>query len=423
MRCHLITWFRLDLLLGNTRFMIALALNAFGAGMFYPFALLYFTAATGLSATQVGFVLSIATLTTLVVTPITGSLVDRYGAKPLVVLSECLEAAGFLFYLGVSSRSTLFIAVMLTTAGTRMYFTAISTFIAEIASVEHRDQWYGLVSVIQGIAGSTSGAIAAIAIGHGGLDTFRLFVGGNAVCLLLCAGFYARQPSDRDRARGTGTKPVPVESFATVLHDGAFLRITLANGLFMLCTMMGAIGLSLYATASLHAPLWALGVIGAIQTAIMVCGQSALLTRLQHIPRTTIMASAGVIWAYAWALYALGSWIPSAIIVPWLAGIAILLSIAQMAYGPTARALAASAGSPATQGRFIALFELSWGMAAAGAPLLFGTLFDWHAVAPWTIMSGIVLLGIALIRGSHPRPTIEMRRPSDQRVIDEGVFP
>lgn len=412
---RLIAWFRLDLLQGNARFVIALALNAFGAGMFYPFALLYFTAAAGLSAAQVGFVLSIATLATLIVTPITGSLVDRVGPKPMVVLSECLEAAGFLLYLGVSSRSTLFIAVMLTTAGMRMYFTAISTFIAEIASGDHRDQWYGLVSVIQGIAGSISGAIAAIAIGHGGLGTFRLFVAGNAACLILCAWFYARQPAGRNRANETSPEDVASESFATVLRDA------LANGLFMLCTMMGAIGLSLYATVSLHAPLWALGAIGAMQTAMMVCGQSALLTRLQHIPRIAIMSCSGVVWTFAWALYAVGIWVPSGFIVPWLAGIAILLSIAQMAYGPTARALAASAGTPTTQGRFIALFELSWGVAAAGAPLLFGTLFDWHAIAPWAIMSGIALLGIGLIRGSQPRLMSEIRLPSNHHARDEGV--
>lgn len=258
MQRALIAWFRLDLLHGHARFVVALALNAFGAGMFYPFALLYFTAATGQSAAHVGLVLSVATLMTLIVTPITGSLVDRFGAKSLVVISECLEASGFLLYLGVSSRASLFVAVVLTTAGTRMYFTAISTFIAGVAGSGHRDQWYGLVSVIQGIAGSVSGTAAAIAIGHGGLGTFRMVIAGNAICLLLCAWFYAQHPETRQRTT-TDSERSREEPFTTILRDRAFLRIVLANGLFMLCSMMGAIGLSLYATESLHAPLWSLG--------------------------------------------------------------------------------------------------------------------------------------------------------------------
>ncbi|MGC4193106.1 MAG: MFS transporter [Thermomicrobiales bacterium] len=409
MRHLLATWFRLDLLQGNGRFVAALALNAFGAGMFYPFALLYFTAATGLSAAQVGLVLTVATLTTLVVTPITGALVDRLGARRLVVLSKCLEATGFVLYIGVSSRTSLFVAVMLTTAGTRMYFTAISTLIADTASADHRDQWYGLVSVIQGIAGSISGAIAAIAIGHGGLGTFRIFVAGNAVCLLLCAWFYARHSAGGQRtiAKEQGSAP-----FAAILRNHAFIRIVLANSLFMLCSMMGSVGLVLYATEVLHAPLWSLGVIGAMQTAITIGGQSALLTRLRNVRRTRIMLGAGCAWAAAWGLYALGIRVPSRLIVPYLAAIAIVLCVAQMAYGPTARALAASTGSAATQGRTIALFELSWGLAAAGAPVTFGVLFDWHAAAPWAAMCGGVMLGIGLIRWSESALAIQANRPT-----------
>lgn len=399
MRRLLFAWFRLDLLQGNRRFVIALALNAFGAGMFYPFALIYFTASTGHSPAQIGLVLSSATLITLVVTPITGSLVDRFGARRLVVLSECLEAAGFVLYADVSSRSTLLVAALLTTAGTRMYFTAISTLIAEIANPLHRDQWYGLVSVIQGIAGSISGALAAIALGEIGVDGFRIFVGGNALCLLLCAWFYAQQP--RGAAR-TSSASGAQDRFATVLRDRAYLRIVGANGLFMLSSMMGAVGLTLYATQALHAPLWSLGVIGAMQTAITIGCQSALLTSLQRFRRTRIMVGAGCGWAVAWALYAFGIGVPSGLVVPYLAGIAIVISGAQMAYGPTARALAASTGTPGIQGRSIALFELSWGLAAAGAPLAFGVLFDWHSVAPWAMMCAVVVLGIGLIHWSEP---------------------
>lgn len=122
------------------------------------------------------------------------------------------------------------------------------------------------------------------------------------------------------------------------------------------------------------------------------------------------MRGAGVVWAATWLLYALGILIPHALIVPYLAMLAILLAGAQMAYGPTSRAMAANAGSPTTQGRFIALFELSWGLAAAGAPLMFGTLFDWRPMAPWIVMSGIVTVGVGLIRWNESTPPSQANR-------------
>ncbi|MBA3276775.1 MAG: MFS transporter, partial [Chloroflexia bacterium] len=89
---------------------LALGINAFGAGMFFPFAIIYYQAVTSLPVASIGLALTSATLITLADNPVTGLLVDRFGARRLVVLSHCLEATGFAAYLAVSSALSLFLA-------------------------------------------------------------------------------------------------------------------------------------------------------------------------------------------------------------------------------------------------------------------------------------------------------------------------
>lgn len=137
---------------GALSLFLAISINAFGAGMFVPFAVLYYQAVTSLSAGAIGVALTAATLVTLVVTPITGALVDRFGARPLVVLSHGIEAVGFIGYLAVSSSWSLFGAAVVATAGTRMFYASFSTLIAESVTGAERDRWYGLVGITQSVA-------------------------------------------------------------------------------------------------------------------------------------------------------------------------------------------------------------------------------------------------------------------------------
>lgn len=401
------SWLRFDRAKGNSGLLVAQVLNAFGAGLFYPFALLYFTTATDLSAASVGLILTFATLISLPVTPVTGILVDTFGAKRFVVLSQCLEATGFTLYAGVSTSTSLIAAAILTTAGTRMYYASLSAFIAEISAPESRDQWYGFVGVVQSLAGTVSGALVAVLVSATGTGSFRPFVVGTAACLGLCAVFYARQRDSNRRHEALGRL---AGGFGDVLWDRAYMGMVGANGLLMLSTLMASLGLSVYATQTLHAPLWVIGAIGMLQTTLVVTLQGRMLVRLQHRRRSQIMIGASVLWVWSFLGYAVAPQIPAFLIVPFLALIAFLMIFAQMAYAPTARSLAAGAGRPGVEGRYIAVFELSWGAASAGAPGLFGLLFDWQPVIPWLAMAAMSAIAVWLLRWSGSRLAPEADR-------------
>ncbi len=160
----------------------AMWVNAFGAGMFFPFAMLYYQAATSLSVATIGVALASATLVTLVATPVTGSLVDRFGARQFVVIGQCLEVAGFAGYLFVSSSLTLFAAALFATSGARVFYASISALVAALSDGSERDRLYGFVGVTQSIGATASGFAASIVIGSTGIGGFRAAILGNIAC-------------------------------------------------------------------------------------------------------------------------------------------------------------------------------------------------------------------------------------------------
>lgn len=388
----------------------AMCINAFGAGMFFPFALLYYQAATSLSVATIGLALTGATLVTLAVTPITGALVDRFGARRLVVASQCVEAAGFIAYLAVSSVSSLFAAALLATAGTRMFYASFSTLIAESVEGAERDRLYGLVGITQSVGASASGFLASLVIGAAGIAGFRAVILGNACCLVATAVLIHRQdvrkiPEPREKNE---------HGYLAVLRDRPFLKVVGGNALFILCSMLLGVALAVYATEAMHAPLWAVGVTGLLQTGLVVGVQTAVIRRIQPYRRTRAMLIAGCLWIVACLVFAAGVLIPPSVVVPYLMLAALTFTAAQLFYIPAARSLAANLGPASLRGRYIATYELSWGLAAAIVPAFFGVTYAVLPSAPWLLMCVIVAGAMGLLWWSERSIPIEKNRPAGQ---------
>src|SRR5690348_9305645 len=118
---------------GSEGFLIAVFIDALGTGLFLPFSLLYFHVAAGLPLITVGFAASLATVFTLPIAPLTGSLVDRFGARYVVIASQLLQCAGFLGFLVVNSAPSMIAFALLTQVGQRMFWSSYFTLVAEIA--------------------------------------------------------------------------------------------------------------------------------------------------------------------------------------------------------------------------------------------------------------------------------------------------
>src|SRR5260370_8147979 len=92
---------------GHEALVVAFLLDALGTGLYLPFSLLYFQKIAGLALPAIHLTLTLATVLTLPMNPLTGTLADRFGGKPLVVSSQLLHAIGFLCYLTAPTLPSL----------------------------------------------------------------------------------------------------------------------------------------------------------------------------------------------------------------------------------------------------------------------------------------------------------------------------
>jgi len=66
-------------------------------------------------------------------------------------------------------------------------------------------------------------------------------------------------------------------------------------------------------------------------------------------------------------------------------------------------ALVVEAAPNQIRGRYVAVYSLSWGVATAVVPGLFTLLLAWRAVAPWIVLTVLVLLAFASMVLTEPR--------------------
>lgn len=98
---------------GTHGFITVLIIDAFGSGLFIPFSILYFQVTAGFPLPVIGLTLTIATVCTLPVTLVTGSLIDRFGARRVTATSQIIQAVGLLGYLLVHTVPVLFLMALL----------------------------------------------------------------------------------------------------------------------------------------------------------------------------------------------------------------------------------------------------------------------------------------------------------------------
>lgn len=375
-------------------FLFALLIDSLGTGLFVPFSLLYFNTVAHISISSAGFALSIATFATLPFTPITGALVDRLGAKRLVVASQLLQAVGFVGYLLVSNVPILVVTALLVTGGTRIFFASFSTLIAQMAAPSERTRWYGLVGIMQTIGGGFGGLAAGWIVASGGVAGYYAIVVANVISFLIAAALIFFRVQE---ARHTVRSDSEDKGYGVILQDRIFLGMTVANVMFTLCALMLGVGMAVYAIKALGVPAWFIGSSSALSTAIVVGLQTFTVRILETRRRTSALFTAGLIWASAFGLLVLALVMPGSILIPYLFVSVAIYAFGSLLYAPTATALAAAMGPENLRGRYIATFELSWGIASAIAPGMFGALFSLDAALPWTVLGALSLVASLII--------------------------
>jgi MFS family permease len=371
---------------GTYGFLLVLIIDALGSGIYIPLSILYFQITTSFSLSIIGLTLTVATICTLPVTLLTGSLVDRFGARRVTAASQLIQAIGLLGYLFVHAVPTLYLMALLVTGGTRMFYAARTALVVELASSHERDRWYGLSGAIRNVGLGMGGFLVSLLLAMNHPDLYHVLIGVSALCYLLAGSLLLRLPEPKHSFAEHGTL-VKSES---ILKDRVFLGLLTSNIAFPFCALMLGTALPVYITEAIHAPAWILGP-ALILNALLVIGCQTLVVRfLEPHRRTRAIGAAALVWCLSCSLFVLALIIPGFLIIPYLMLVVALHTLASLLYTPTASALVADFAPTAQRGRYLAAYEFCWGVANALTPVFFTVLYAVTPALPWLVLAAMV---------------------------------
>jgi len=178
-------------LCGTGGFLVALLVDALGTEIFTPISMLYVHVVARLPLPAIGVVLTIAMVLTLPLTPLTGALVDRFGARRLVIASHLLQAMGFLgcHFARKTSKVTPGLSHRRDHPRLAGHCPARYRRHARVlrrgdgvhrrhrgSRLSERDRWYGLVGATQNVGLSVGALLAGLVVGVNGTGGYPVLI-------------------------------------------------------------------------------------------------------------------------------------------------------------------------------------------------------------------------------------------------------
>lgn len=375
----------------HRRFVTAIAIDAVGSGVFMPVSVLYFLMTTDLTLVQVGGVLSLASLLALPVGPLLGGVVDRLGAKQVLLAGNALQAAGFAAYLVTHSFVGLTFWTVVVTVGRTAFWGSYGNIVAAISRPGERETWFGFLGALRNVGFAVGGLVSGAAITVGTQEAYAAVVVANAASYVVALVLLLAVPAP---AR-TGHRPV-AGSWGTVLRDRPYWLLWAVQLGYCFSMMVLNVAMPVYATTVLELPGWVTGAVFTLNTVMVGLGQGLVVRAMTGARRWRVLVLANLVFAGSFVLLAGAS--RTGIVL----GVAVVLvgtvvyTVGELLGGPVLGALSAEAAPEHLRGRYLSLIQLAWNLASTIAPVTFAWLLDAGAAPVWLVLGVVALLAAAL---------------------------
>lgn len=378
----------------HRRFVTAIVADTVGSGLFMPITLLYFLAMTDLSLVQIGSALSLSALLTMPGAFVIGSLVDRFGPRRMMLAGNLIQAVGMLAYLWADSLVAVALWTTLLNIGRQSFWGSFGNVVTAISAPGERELWFGFLQAVRNLGYSVGGVLAGIALQIGTDVAYESVVVINAVTFVLAYVLLLDVPDHRVVA----AEDAPVEGWSAVFRDGPYLRLVAGQMGFVVGMMVLNFALPVYVAETIALPGWVVGAIFTVNTALVGLGQGLVVRRMTGQVRARMMGLAQLVFVTSYLMFVVAGWLPV-----WLAVAVMLVGAAvytggELAGGPVFSATAAEAAPDHLRGRYLGLFQLSWGVGGAVTPVAFTWLLAHGATTVWWVLTAIALASAAYLQ-------------------------
>ncbi len=368
-----------------------------GTGLVLPFQVVYLHEVRGFPLGDVGLLLGLSPLLGLLVVGPGGLMIDRLGARRVVL--------GILLLLMVSNVVLTFsetrwqAAIALGLQGTAfgLSWPAFQSLIASVVPTHLRQRYFGVNFTLLNLGIGIGGVVGGFYVDVDRVETFQTIYLADAASYV--PAFCVLSLLLRDAGAKVETEPgqdAPAMSYLAVLRSPAMGALTLLGFVssFVGYSQLNA-GMPAFSRAVSEVSTQALGIAFAANTLVIVLLQLVVLGRIEGRRRTRVIGAMGVVWAFSWLLLGLSGLVPgtwgAAALVASCAGV---FALGETLLQPTIPALVNDLAPDHLRGRYNALSSGAFQLAAVIAPAVSGLLIG---RALGEVYIGLLVVGSLLI--------------------------
>ncbi len=368
-------------------------LSMLGYGAVFPFEVIYLHEARGFGLGLAGFVVGLLSGVAVLVAPVAGTVIDRFGARATAVCAGVALAGGYAVLAFASTPAVAVAAACLAGIGNGALQPSQSALMAALAPREllQRASAVSRVAVNSGLG--LGAAIGGVVAGLGGFVVLFL---ANALTYLVYLAVLVAAVREEPRP-----EPEP-GGYRQVIRDRALLRFALIN-VALIAVGWGVLAwiVPSYAREIGIAPSL-IGLLILANAATVVLAQLPIVKAAEGRSRVGALSLAAVVWALACLLALQGSF-------ACLLAAAVAFAVGECLHATAFMPLIADLAPPALRGRYMATAGLSWWLGLAVAPTLGGQLL---AVSPsLPLLGGMAVAAstIVLLRAAEPALPLTVR--------------
>jgi MFS family permease len=411
------------------RILVGTMFSSIGRGLTLPFLLVYLTKVRGLDAGTVGLLVGWMGVVALVLAPIGGSLVDRLGARRVLLPLQFVAALGTGSLALVDNVVTTFLALTVIAVAFAALWAGQTTILASLVTAQERQRVFGLSFTLLNLGIGTGGLIAGAVVDASRPATFQAIYLADAVSYLIPAAILLSMPRVGRRIIAA-TDPTPRESASTlaatrggygqVLRDRAFIRFFIFG---LALTTFGyaqiEVGFTAFATQVVEVSPTVIGWAFAANTFVIVVAQLFVVRWLDGRSRTRALAVVGLVFATCWIVLA-GAGLAGQHGLAWLAVTGVVVSFMIFATGetllsPVMPTITNALAPDELRGRYNAVGSMVWGVSGIIGPVAAGPLIGGGYATAWVLLviaGCLVACGLALDLHRRLTPEQDGRAPA-----------
>jgi MFS family permease len=372
------------------RYYLCITLSCVGYGLTLSLFVVYLHDVRHVSVTFASLLLAATAVAGLAVSPLLGTLVDRFGPVTVIVPMFLGEAGSLVLWAYASDKSQIILAAMLLTFFGGGGWGPGSTLMSRLVPEEHRQRAFGINFMLVNLGIGLGGLISASIVDLHHPFTFTvlyLLNAGMCTCIaMLFLTLWSYGHAVKEEHEDPKTRD---EGWREVLHDRRLMYYIGASLVMLLGGYASQeAGFSLFVVDNLHMSVHVIGLIFFFNTSTIVGAQLYILNRIQGRSRARVMATAGVLWATFWLILFISLHLPAVLAVISICAAMAIFAVGETMMSPIGPALVNELAPEHLRGRYNAASGLTYAISGSLAPAVTAFFFSVNWGNYWPLFVG-----------------------------------